>query len=262
MLKVEGLTKTLPNGKVLLDDISFTVEPGEFLAILGASGAGKSLTLRCLVGLTSVTSGSVSYTGLDGTEHRLSELRGQQLRRSRSRIGVIFQGLNLVKRLRVIENVMLGRLGTINPLRSWLYGFKDKEALAALEALEKTGMAEHAHRYTGSLSGGEMQRVAISRAIHQTPDLYLADEPISSLDPGNARAIMELLQPLSTERPVLGVFHQPDIVARFCTRVIALKKGRVVYDGPPQLEQSLLSDIYGKELSSLSRNDVTLLRAG
>ncbi len=251
MLEVTGLTKVLPDGTRLLDNLTFTVVPGEFVAILGASGAGKSLTLRCLLGLTESTSGSIAFTGIDGSRHQISALAGQALRASRTRMGAIFQGLNLVKRLRVVENVMLGRLGKISPARSWLYGFKDSEALEALVALEKTRMAEHAHRYTGSLSGGEMQRVAIARAIYQNPDIFFADEPISSLDPGNAHAVMELLAPLSRERPVLGVFHQPDMVARYCTRAIAIKEGRIVYDGAPNIEDSLLREIYGSELAEL-----------
>lgn len=248
MLKVNGLTKTLPDGTHLLNNLSFSVEPGEFVAILGASGAGKSLTLRCLLGLTGMTSGSVEFTDINGKVHALSSLRGAALRNSRTHMGVIFQGLNLVKRLRVVENVMVGRLGRINPLRSWLYGFTDKEAYSALGALEQTRMAEHAHRFTGSLSGGEMQRVAIARAIYQQPDIYFADEPISSLDPGNAKAVMELLAPLSKERPVLGVFHQPDMVARYCTRAIAIRHGQIVYDGAPQIAPATLREIYGSEL--------------
>lgn len=251
MLAVKGLTKTLADGTRLLDDVTFTVNAGEFVGLLGGSGAGKSLTLRCILGLTESTSGNISFTGRDGRIHRLSSLTGKQLRTSRTHIGTIFQGLNLVKRLRVIENVMLGRLGTINPLRSWLYGFTDSEAYEALEALEKTRMGEHAHRFTGSLSGGEMQRVAIARAIHQQPDLYLADEPISSLDPANAKAVMELLVPLSKDRPVLGVFHQPEMVSRYCTRVLAIKDGRLVYDGSSDLDDATLQKIYGAELNQL-----------
>ena len=264
MLRVDGLNKTLPDGKQLLNDVSFTVSPGEFVAILGASGAGKSLTLRCILGLTGITAGNVEFTDRDGHVHPISRLRGAALRASRTHMGVIFQGLNLVKRLRVIENVMVGRLGHINPVRSWLYGFTDDEAYLALEALEKTRMAEHAHRFTGSLSGGEMQRVAIARAIYQQPDIYFADEPISSLDPGNAKAVMELLAPLAKDRPVLGVFHQPEMVARYCTRAIAIKRGEIVYDGSPQIDQRMLRDIYGSELHEIqheSHAEVTLQTA-
>src|SRR5215469_9949992 len=124
---------------------------------------------------------------------------------------------------------MIGRLGRINPLRSWLYGFTDREAADAMEALGRVGLADFAGRITGSLSGGEMQRVAIARAIFQRPLFYLADEPIAALDPKNTETIMRLLEPLARENPILGAFHQPGIVAQYCTRVIALRKGRIVY---------------------------------
>lgn len=251
-LTVSHLRKALPDGKVLIDDVSFSVARGEFVALLGASGAGKSLTLRCVLGLTRASAGTAQFDDAQGTRHELIGLRGRGLRAARRRMGVIFQGANLVRRLTVLENVMIGRVGYMNPLRSWLYGFDDDDALAALGALECCKITTLAHRITGSLSGGEMQRVAIARAIHQQPDLYLADEPVSSLDPGNARAIMELLRPLAETRPVLGVFHQPELVACYCTRAIALRDGRIHYDGPADIPAATLRDIYGEELSALT----------
>lgn len=251
-LEVSGLRKVLPDGKVLIDDVSFRVKTGEFVGLLGASGAGKSLSLRCILGLTRVGAGSIQFHDASGQAREIAGLSGRELREARRRMGVIFQGANLVRRLTALENVMIGRLGSIHPLRSWCYGFTDEEAHAAWQALAQCKIESLAHRITGSLSGGEMQRVAIARAIHQAPDLYLADEPISSLDPGNARAIMEMLRPLAQTHAVLGVFHQPDLVARFCTRVIALKDGRIYYDGEPTLSPALLREIYGEELSELS----------
>jgi phosphonate transport system ATP-binding protein len=248
MLQVQSLTKRLPDGRALLNAISFRVEKGEFVAVLGASGAGKSLTMRAIVGLTSVTEGEVVFTGETGKVYRTTSISGKELRRARRNIGLIFQGCNLVRRLSVLDNVMIGRLGRIHPLRSWLYGFTDQEAEEAMEALDRVGMAEFAARLTGSLSGGEMQRVAIARAIFQRPLFYLADEPIASLDPKNAETIMQLLQPLSREQPILGAFHQPELVMRYCTRVIAIKKGAIVYDGPPKLSVQQLASIYGDEM--------------
>jgi phosphonate transport system ATP-binding protein len=248
MLYVDNLTKSLPGGRVLLDRVSFTVKKGEFVGILGASGAGKSLTLRCVLGLTRADSGRASVVTADGTHLDLTAASGRRLREARRRMGVIFQGFNLVKRLRVLDNVMIGRLGEISTWRSWLYGFTDAEAHDALEALRRVKMDAHAERITGTLSGGEMQRVAIARAIFQRPALYLADEPIASLDPSNSLAIMKLLQPLARETPVVGVFHQPEMTARFCTRVIAIKHGRIIYDGDPLLSHSQLEEIYGDEL--------------
>ncbi|MGQ0531001.1 MAG: phosphonate ABC transporter ATP-binding protein [Panacagrimonas sp.] len=255
MLEIQGLGKRLPCGKTLLDNISFRVEAGEFVGVLGPSGAGKSLTLRCVLGLTQADAGHIRFRDNNGVVHDMTTVTGKQLRYARMKMGVIFQGANLVRRLSVIENVMLGRLARISPWRSWLYGFTDAEAEKAMAALDRVRMGEFAARMTGSLSGGEMQRIAIARAINQLPALYIADEPVSSLDPKNARAIMNLLAPLSRDKPVLGVFHQPDLVASFCTRMIGLRDGRVVYDGPPSLDKGLLREIYGEELEELSTTD-------
>jgi phosphonate transport system ATP-binding protein len=267
MLSVNKLTKRLPDGTTLLNSVSFTVRKGEFVGILGPSGAGKSLTMRCMIGLTSVTDGSVVFTGEQGKTYTTTTIKGTELRRARRNIGVIFQGSNLVKRLTVLENVMIGRLGRIHPLRSWLYGFSDREAQEAMSALERVGMESFAGRQTGSLSGGEMQRVAIARAIHQRPLCYLADEPIAALDPKNSRAIMKLLRPLAAEHPIIGSFHQPDVTAEFCTRVIGLRNGTIVYDGPPRLTRAQLADIYSQDLEAdhdetvLSLPDAMLGRA-
>lgn len=252
MLQVQNLTKRLPDGRALLKGVSFRVDKGEFVAILGASGAGKSLTMRAIVGLTSVSEGEVVFTGETGKVYRTTSIGGKELRRARRNIGVIFQGCNLVRRLSVLDNVMIGRLGRIHPLRSWLYGFTDREAMEATEALDRVRMADFAARLAGSLSGGEMQRVAIARAIFQKPLFYLADEPIASLDPKNAETIMQLLQPLSREQPILGAFHQPELVMRYCTRVIAIQKGAIVYDGSPQLSSAQLAWIYGDEMFQLA----------
>jgi len=245
MLQVTNVRVVLPNGKRLVNDVSFSVGRGEFVSILGSSGAGKSLTLRCIVGLTRPSEGKITLTGPEGKTYSTTSVGQKEMRRARRHIGLIFQGSNLVKRLTVLENVMLGRLGHIHPLRSWMLGFKDSEARAAMVALDRVNMAQCAARLAGSLSGGEMQRVSIARAIYQRPLIYLADEPISSLDPKNAEAIMSILQPLSRETPVIGAFHQPVVVARYCTRVIGIREGRVVYDGPAQLSARQLESIYG-----------------
>jgi phosphonate transport system ATP-binding protein len=253
MLYVDGLTKKLPGGRLLLDRVSFSVKPGEFVGILGASGAGKSLTLRCILGLTHADGGRATMVTPAGEEFSLTAISGRRLREARRRMGVIFQGFNLVKRLRVLDNVMIGRLGEMSPWRSWFYGFNDTEAAEALEALRRVKMDTHAERITGTLSGGEMQRVAIARAMFQRPAIFLADEPIASLDPANSLAIMKLLQPLARTTPVLGVFHQPEMTARFCTRVIGIKQGRVIYDGDPALSHAQLEEIYGEELMQIQK---------
>lgn len=253
MLRAIELTKRLPSGKVLLDRVSFEVKAGEFVALIGPSGAGKTLTIRALAGLTSLTSGDVRLTERPGGTCSMTSATGSELRRLRRQTGVIFQGLQLVKRLTVIENVMMGRLGHISPWRSWLYGFTDAEARSAYAALERVNMQSFADRVTGTLSGGEMQRVAVARAVFQQPELYLADEPISSLDPRNSEAIMRMLRALAAERLVIGAFHQPAMVRRYCTRAIALKHGAIVYDGRPALSAAQLLDIYGAEIEEIGQ---------
>ncbi|MGH8018936.1 MAG: phosphonate ABC transporter ATP-binding protein [Opitutaceae bacterium] len=252
MLYVSNLCKALPDGRMLLGQIDFTVRRGEFVGILGASGAGKSLTLRCILGLTRPDAGRVRLQAFKD-EFELTSCSKRQLREARRHMGVIFQGFNLVKRLRVLDNVMIGRLGCISSWRSWFYGFTDEEAAEAMEALRRVRMESMADRVTGTLSGGEMQRVAIARAMFQKPVVYLADEPIAALDPGNSLAVMKLLAPLAAETPVLGVFHQPEMTARFCTRVIAIKQGRIVYDGDPVLSRKQLEGIYGDELVHIQK---------
>jgi phosphonate transport system ATP-binding protein len=173
----------------------------------------------------------------------------------RQKIGVIFQGYHLVKRLSALENVMIGRLGQISTWRSMFYGFTDAEAEEALQALDRVKMSQMANMQTGSLSGGEMQRVSIARAIFQSPTLLLADEPISNLDPSNAKTIMKMIKPLSEMMPVVGVFHQPEMTAKYCTRVIAIKEGKLIYDGDPKLSNKRLEEIYGEELELIEQQE-------
>lgn len=251
MLQVNNITKQLPNGKMLLQGISFDVKPGEFVGILGPSGAGKSLTMRCLNGLMKPTSGEVIFTDSKGISRNISAAKGKELKNIRQKIGVIFQGFSLVKRLTALENVMIGRLGSMNIMRSLFYGFTDNEADEAMELLKQVKIEHLAFNKVSSLSGGEMQRVAIARALFQKPDILLADEPISSLDPSNSKKIMKILAPLSNKVPIVGVFHQPDMTAKYCTRVIAIKDGHVVYNGDPQISEAKLSEIYGEELETL-----------
>jgi len=256
MLDVVHITKQLPNGKQLLKDISFSVSKGEFVGILGPSGAGKTLTMRSLNGLLKPTSGSIRLRLPNDNEVDVCKIKGKELRHVRQHIGVIFQGFNLVRRLTAIENVMIGRLGQINKFRSLFYGFTDDESELAMEALKKVKIEALASRKVESMSGGEMQRVAIARAMFQNPVMLLADEPVANLDPSNSRGIMKLLKALSFEIPIIGVFHQPEIVMSYCTRVIAIKDGKVFYDGQPKLSAQMLHEIYEDEYSEVFSHSV------
>lgn len=256
MIEVSNITKSLPDGRKLLDGISFTVRKGEFVVILGASGAGKTLTLRCLNGLLKPDSGSVLVEDQQGSKWDLCTITKTRLRQLRRRIGIVFQGYHLVQRLTALDNVLLGRLGQISTVRSLFYGFTDKEREEAFAALEKVKIGNLANSRVNRLSGGEMQRVAIARAIFQSPGLLLADEPLSNLDPSNAKIIMRMIQPLAQEMPVIGVFHQPEMTAKYCTRVIAIKRGRIIYDGDPRLTTHQLVEIYGEELRQIENAPV------
>lgn len=246
LLDVKNLAKRLPDGRLLLKDISLEIERSEFVGILGASGVGKTVLLRCINGLTTPDSGEVVVNG-DGNPKKINGTKGGELRKIRQRIGMIFQGFNLVKRLSVIENVMTGRLGRIHPLRSLFYGFTDEEAEMSLEALEKVGVKHLTSRRVETLSGGEMQRVAIARALVQTPYLLLADEPVANLDPTTAEVVMDCLKPLTEDVTIIGVFHQPEIVRKYCTRAIGIKNGLIIYDGDPNLSDSDLESIYSSK---------------
>jgi phosphonate transport system ATP-binding protein len=258
MIEVKNISKSLPNGRKLLDNISFSVKKGEFVGILGASGAGKTLTLRCLNGLLKPDTGEIIIHDQHGSQKNMVVVSKNELRRIRKRIGIVFQGYHLVQRLTVLENVMIGRLGSINTFRSIFYGFTDNESAEALVALEKVKIRQLANTRIASLSGGEKQRVAIARAIFQNPTILLADEPISNLDPNNAKMIMKLIQPLSSTMPVIGVFHQPDMTARFCSRVIAIKEGKIVYDGQPNLTTDQLTMIYAEEIALVTHQEIPL----
>jgi phosphonate transport system ATP-binding protein len=253
MIEVRNISKTLPGGRKLLDGISFTVQRGEFVGILGASGAGKTLTLRCLNGLMKPDSGSVLVKDAEGKIQDVCSVGKRKLRQLRQKIGIVFQGYHLIRRLTALDNVLVGRLGQISTFRSLVYGFTEKETELAMQALEKVKMTHLATVPVGRMSGGEMQRVAIARAIFQAPGLLLADEPLSNLDPSNAKVIMKLIQPLAQQMPVIGVFHQPEMTARYCTRVIAIKEGKMIYDGDPVLSHGQLADIYGEELRQIEQ---------
>ena len=191
-----------------------------------------SMTMRAIVGLTSVTGGEVVFTGETGKTYTTTTASGKELRRARRNIGMIFQGCNLVRHLPVLDNVMIGRLGRIHPLRSWLYGFTDGEASEAMSALDRVGMADFASRVTGSLSGDEMQRVAIARAIVSDPTLLLADEPTGDLDSHSATEVLEILKRLNEDfhKTVIMVTHDPH-AASYAHVTRHLEKGMLLPPG-------------------------------
>ena len=244
-LVIRGLRKEYRRGVPVLRDINLSIANRGITAVIGPSGTGKSTLIRCINRLVEPTSGEILFHGLD-----LAKLRGQALRAARRRIGMVFQEYNLVERLTVMENVLSGRLGYITPLKAWLRKYPPADVDAAFELLDIVGLTQFANRRADALSGGQRQRVGIARAVMQRPELLLADEPTSSLDPKTSVEIMELLVSLVAGRniPVILNIHNVPLARRFASHMIGLTGGAVVYDGPPAgLCDEHLKTIYGGE---------------
>lgn len=244
-LELRGLRKEYQAGRPVLRDVTLSVAGRGITAIIGPSGTGKSTLIRCINRLVTPTAGEILFMGQD-----LARLRGRALRLARRRIGMVFQEYNLVERLSVMENLLCGRLGYVPVWRAWLRRYPQADIDRAFCLLDAVGLAEFATRRADALSGGQRQRVGIARAIMQEPDLILADEPTSSLDPKTSVEIMEILARLAGERdvPVLVNMHDVELARRFANRVIGMSGGAVVFDGAPaDLRDSHLAAIYGGE---------------
>jgi phosphonate transport system ATP-binding protein len=220
------------------------IESGEMVGIIGRSGAGKSTLLRLINRLIDPTEGIIVNDGV-----LITQLRGKQLRNWRARTAMIFQQFNLVGRLDVLTNVLCGRLNRISGPRLLLKLFTPAERALAIRALDRLGLAELAMNRADVLSGGQQQRVAIARALMQEPDIVLADEPIASLDPSNAKLIMDALAEINRRDgiTVLTNLHTLDTARAYCDRVIGMSYGRIVFDGRPEaLTPAVLQRIYGE----------------
>ena len=243
MIEVRGLRVVLPPDTVAVDGVDLLVNAGEFVVILGRSGAGKTTFLRALNRLVEPTAGTVRVAGRVVTGAGRGELR-----EARRRIAVIFQQFNLVRRASVQENVLAGRLGYVRALPSVLGRFPPDDRALALECLAQVGLAHLAERRADTLSGGEQQRVAIARALAQSPDVILADEPTASLDPQLTSSIMDILRRINVERRLTLVVsqHQLETALAYATRIVGFRRGRVGFDGPPSaLSPSVIAAIYG-----------------
>lgn len=243
LLSVRKLKMTYPNGVEALKGLDFDVEEGEFLVIIGLSGSGKSTLLRCLNRLLEPTDGEIIFLG-----QNISHIQGKRLRKLRQKFAMIFQHFNLIPRLNVLTQVLLGSLGTQSTMKSiWgLFSIEDKKK--ALELLRLTGIEDKALSRADQLSGGQQQRVAIARALMQKPKVLLADEPVASLDPATCHTIMDHLKYANQQLglTVICNLHFLSLVRQYATRVIALKEGKIIYQGSPQeINEAWFEKIYG-----------------
>jgi phosphonate transport system ATP-binding protein len=252
VLSVRGLSKTFGRRRAL-DGLTLSIRAGEMVALIGPSGSGKSTLLRTLSGLVAIDAGDGVVEALGATVQARGRVSGQ-VRQARLQIGFIFQQFNLVSRLTLFTNAALGSLGRIGFWRGLVGAWPGETRAAAMAALARVGVAEYAGQRAGTLSGGQQQRGAIARALVQQARVILADEPVASLDPVAARRVMEILRELNVRDglTVLVTLHQVDYALRYCERVVALKAGRIAYDGPVSgLDQARLVDIYGPEFEDV-----------
>jgi len=249
MLEIKGLSKHFAATKAV-DDVTVSIPNGQMVGIIGRSGAGKSTLLRMLNRLADPTGGQIVFK-----ERDVATIKGRELLKWRSECAMIFQQFNLVGRLDVITNVLTGRMYHHGFASSMLKAYSPAERAFAIHALDRLTMAHTATQRADTLSGGQQQRVAIARALVQEPKILLADEPIASLDPMNAKVVMEALRAINQEDQITVVcnLHTLDTARRYCDRVIGMAAGKVVFDGKAEdLTMDVAREIYGADLSDFT----------
>lgn len=261
-IALRNVSKTFGRAAPALDNVSLDVRRGQMVALIGASGSGKSTLIRSIAGL--ITTDKTDRTSSGEPVESVVEILGQTMQRGgrisrsagqlRTRIGVIFQQFNLVPRLTVLTNVLMGSLGRLPEWRGSLNAFPHHEKARAMVALERVGIADQALKRGSALSGGQQQRAAIARALVQGADVIIADEPIASLDPSSARRVMDVLADLNRDEgiTVLVSLHQVEYALSYCPRTIAMRAGSIAFDGPSSaLDPALLGELYGAESERL-----------
>ncbi|WP_026478077.1 phosphonate ABC transporter ATP-binding protein [Alkaliphilus transvaalensis] len=242
-LQLRELSKQYDKNEAFaLNNINLKVEEGEFIAVLGLSGSGKSTLIRCINKLINPTSGEVIFENRE-----ITKLKGEHLRIYRRNIGMIFQQNNLIPRMNVLTNVLVGRFGNLSLSQIIFKKFPKKDLLLAEEALEKVGLTHYAKRHIKTLSGGQQQRVGIARALIQQPKMILGDEPVSSLDPVTAQEVMSLLKEINLRDQITMIInlHSVELAKLYAKRVIGINQGSVVFDGPPEkLGEKEITQIY------------------
>lgn len=244
MLKINNLSKTF-GAVTAVDNVSLNIKPGEMIGVIGRSGAGKSTMLRLINRLVDPCSGSINFNGAEVTD-----LKGPALRRWRAKCAMIFQQFNLVNRMDVLTNVLIGRLGYHSTLPSLFKKFNAAEKAAGVKALQNLDMVACALQRADTLSGGQQQRVAIAKAMVQEPDLILADEPIASLDPHNAAKVMDALRRINRDQGITVIcnLHHLHTARAYSNRIIGMARGRIVFDGrPSELTMEKAMEVYGAD---------------
>lgn len=244
ILELKNLSKVYGNTQAL-NDVNLKFCEGEFVVIIGPSGAGKSTLIRCINRLVN-PSGEMIFRGA-----HTEKIKGRELRKIRSEIGMIFQHYNLVERSSVFKNVLHGRLGYMPALQSLCNKYSEQDKQAAVNLMDKVGIKDQMYKRADELSGGQKQRVGICRALLQNPQILLADEPIASLDPKSATTVMDSLHSITRAQglTVIVNLHQVEFAKKYASRIIGLKAGSVVFDGAPEeLTEAMIYNIYeGKE---------------
>jgi phosphonate transport system ATP-binding protein len=249
LLEVKNVSKQYGNDTFALSDVNFSVNEGEFVSIIGPSGAGKSTLLRCINRMIDASRGDLLFEN-----DNVQDLKKRDLRKLRTKIGMVFQHYNLVNRLSVIENVLHGRLGYKSVIGGALGFYSEGEKRQAMALLKILGLEEQIYKRCDQLSGGQKQRVGIARALIQDPKMLLCDEPIASLDPNASKVIMDHLKNISSNMgiTVLVNLHQVDVALKYSDRVIGVSKGKVVYNGSPRdISNEEIHRIYGSEAGEL-----------
>lgn len=249
IMSIENLNKEYSKGKTVLKDINFDIKKGELLSIIGPSGAGKSTLLRSINRMIEPTSGKIDFDNKN-----ITKIKGKELRKMRTNIGMIFQHYNLVDRLSVFENVLHGTLGYKNSIQGIFSMYTESEKEEALDIITELGIQDHIYKRCDELSGGQKQRVGIARALVQKPKIILCDEPIASLDPSSSRIIMEHLRKICNEKGITVIvnLHQVDVAKNYSDRIIGLNAGEVVFNGhPSEINKEVIQTIYGTDFDDL-----------
>ncbi len=258
MIDFKNASVTYPGGVHALRNLTLQIPDGEMVVIVGLSGAGKSTLIRAINGLVPLTGGDVTVDGKSVTK-----ARGGELRKIRSRIGMIFQTFNLVKRTTVLNNVLMGRLHATPTWRSLVGRYRAEDVEIAMLALERVGIVEKAYVRAANLSGGQAQRVGIARALAQEPKIILADEPVASLDPPTSHVVMRDLQRINRESGITTIInlHFLDLAKVYGDRIIGMRDGRLVYDGTGgEADENVFRDIYGRSLTADDLLEATAAR--